>query len=214
LRPRLSPGLPLSWPPIVTRERPTSLQFEPYPTDQGEARDRKAEARGAEIETTEDETLRTNQPIIPRVTPEELVTGRQRLGLSPEGLAAELNLTPGVVSAWERGRIRPSRRAEQWLMWRGAMLDRDEALASSGLAECQGIRTLAANLSDETRTRQNELVVAHVASCSTCLARRQFLAERFPPLPPPPLPGYVVALVWAQRGVDRAWTWLRGLRSR
>ena len=148
------------------------------------------------------------------MTPEELVAGRQRLGLSPEGLAAELNLTPAVVSAWESGRIRPSRRAEQWLAWRGAMLDRDEALTNSGLAECQALRGLAASFGNESRTRQNEVVVAHVASCTTCLARRQFLADRFPPLPPPPLPGYVIALVWLQRGLDRAWTWLRGLMVR
>jgi len=147
------------------------------------------------------------------VTPEELLAGRQRLGLSPEALAAELNLTPGVVLAWESGRIRPSRRAERWLSWRGAMLDRDAALAASGLPECGALREIVAGMQTGPRTQRGEVVLAHMSTCETCLARKRFLAERFPPLPPPPLPPLLVALVWAHRTAERAWRWLRGQRS-
>jgi hypothetical protein len=144
------------------------------------------------------------------VTPEELATTRRRLGLSTESLAAELNLTPAVITAWEAGRIRPTRRAKRWLEWRAAMLDRDDALEASGLPECDVLRSIVASLRDESRSQPGNVVIAHLASCETCLARKRYLAERFPPLPSPPLPLLMVALVWAHRTVERVWQRLRG----
>jgi transcriptional regulator with XRE-family HTH domain len=146
------------------------------------------------------------------VTPEELVAARHRLGLTPESLAAELNLTPAVIVAWERGRIRPTRRAQRWLTWRGAMLDRDEALAASGLPECDALRYVVATARDDGQSRSGTVILAHMATCETCLARKRFLEERFPPLPPPPLPLPLVVMVSTQRAVERAWRWLRGTR--
>lgn len=146
------------------------------------------------------------------VTPEELLASRQRLGLTPEGLAAELNLTPAVILAWESGRIRPSRRAERWLEWRGAMLDRDAALASSGLPECQALREIVASPRVDSHSRLGDVVQAHMASCDVCLARKRYLAERFPPLPPPPLPALLLAVVWIQRSAERIWRRLRWAR--
>jgi hypothetical protein len=147
------------------------------------------------------------------VTPEQLVAGRLRLGLTPEALAAELNLTPGVVSAWEQGRIKPSRHAERWLTWRGAMLDRDEALVASGLPECQALRDVMPSLRGDSRARRGEVVLQHMSTCEACLARKRFLAERFPPLPPPPLPALLLALVWAHRTAERVWRFVRRPRS-
>jgi transcriptional regulator with XRE-family HTH domain len=147
------------------------------------------------------------------VTPEELVATRHRLGLTPESLAAELNLTPAVILAWERGRIRPTRRAQRWLAWRGAMLDRDDALAASGLPECAALRHVVATTREEGRSRSGSIVLAHMATCDTCLARRRFLEERFPPLPPPPLPLPIVVMLSTQRAVERAWRWIRGARG-
>jgi transcriptional regulator with XRE-family HTH domain len=143
------------------------------------------------------------------VTPEELVAARHRLGLTPESLAAELNLTPAVILAWERGRIRPTRRAQRWLVWRGAMLDRDEALAASGLPECAALHDIVAATRDEGRSRSGTIILAHMAACETCLARRRFLEQRFPPLPPPPLPLPILVMASTQRAVERVWRWLR-----
>jgi transcriptional regulator with XRE-family HTH domain len=144
------------------------------------------------------------------VTPEQLAAVRQRLGLSMEGLAAELNLTPAVVAAWEAGKINPTRRAQRWLAWRGAMLDRDEALAASGLRECTALRTIVADMRDDPRTKAGPVILAHMASCESCLARKRYLAEHFPPLPPPPLPLPMLVLVWAHRTAERVWQVLRG----
>jgi hypothetical protein len=143
------------------------------------------------------------------VTPAELTAIRTRLGMSPEGLAAELDLTPGVVRAWEGGRIAPSRRAERWLIWRGAMLDRDEALAGSGLGECAILRGIVADRTSGAGSR-SDAVLAHMTSCPTCLARKQFLDERFPPMPAPPLPAALLILVWAHDVVARGRQWWRG----
>jgi len=148
-----------------------------------------------------------------RVTPEELAAARLRLGLSTDELAAELNLTPAVVAAWEAGRINPSRRAQRWLLWRGAMLDRDEALAASGLPECSSLRDIVATMRDHPRSKPGTVILAHMASCETCLARKRYLAERFPPMPPPPLPLPMALLVWGHHAVERIWQRLRG-RSR
>jgi len=147
------------------------------------------------------------------VTPDELAAARQRLGLSPEGLAAELNLTPAVVTAWEQGKINPTRRAQRWLAWRGAMLDRDEALVASGLPECVALRNIVAQVRDDPRAKAGDVILAHMASCDACLARKRYLAERFPPMPPPPLPLPMQVLVWAHRTVERVWRTLRGIRD-
>jgi transcriptional regulator with XRE-family HTH domain len=134
------------------------------------------------------------------VTPQELATIRKRLGLTPDSLAAELNLTPGIVEAWESGRIGASRRAEQWLTWRGAMLDRDEAVSASGLPECATLRAVATDVTGGEGTKaarqRADTVLAHLAVCPTCLARKRFLDERFPPMPPPPLPAALALIVW------------------
>jgi hypothetical protein len=134
---------------------------------------------------------------------------RERLGLSPEGLAAELNLTPGVIVAWEAGRIAPSRRAERWLVWRTAMLDRDEALAAAGLPECGALRQIVAETRDAPASRRGDAVLAHMGSCATCLARKQYLEQRFPPMPQPPLPIPLMVLVWGHRAFSGARQWLR-----
>jgi len=124
--------------------------------------------------------------------------------MSRDALAAELNLTGSVVRAWEEGRISPSRTAERWLKWRVAMLDRDDALAASGLPECEELKRLATG-STEHGAERGDRIISHMAACPTCLARRNYLAERFPPLPPPPLPWHLTALVAVYRAVAKMW---------
>lgn len=149
------------------------------------------------------------------MTPTELIAARQRLGLTPDALAAELNLTPAVVAAWEKGRIRPSRRAVQWLTWRTAMLDRDAALAASGLPECADLRALHAGVggvaerADARRTRM-DAVLAHLSTCPTCLARRRYIEERFQPMPQPPMATSMRMLVWTFDAAGRVRRWVRG----
>ena len=171
------------------------------------------------------------------VTPTELVAARERLGLTPDGLAAELNLTPAVIVAWERGRIRPSRRAVQWLTWRTAMLDRDEALAASGLSECAELRALHAGVAGvagvggvaaggsgggaavatepgDARRARMDAILAHLSGCPTCLARRRYIEARFPPMPQPPMAASMRALVWAFDAVGRVRRWVSGALGR
>ncbi len=90
------------------------------------------------------------------------------------------------------------------------MLDRDEALVASGLPECVALRNIVAEMRDDPRAKPGAVIVAHMGSCDTCLARKRYLAERFPPLPPPPLPFPVLVLVWAHRTAERVWQRLRG----
>jgi hypothetical protein len=151
------------------------------------------------------------------VTAQELATIRKRLGLTPTSLAAELNLTPGIVEAWESGRIAPSRKAEQWLTWRGAMLDRDEAVSASGLPECTTLRAVATDSTggdgSKAARMRAEAVLAHLANCPTCLARKRFLDERFPPMPPPPLPGALALIVWLHGRINAIRLRIRGWRN-
>jgi hypothetical protein len=151
------------------------------------------------------------------VTPQELVAIRQKLGLTPDALAAELNLTPAIIGAWESGRINPSRRAEQWLTWRGAMLDRDEAVSASGLPECATLRAVATSITigdgSKTGRQRADAVLAHLGTCPTCLARKRFLDERFPPMPPPPLPMALALVVWLHRQVTAVGNRIRAWRT-
>jgi transcriptional regulator with XRE-family HTH domain len=148
------------------------------------------------------------------VSPEELIATRVRLGLTPDAMAAELNLTPAVVNAWERGRIKPTGRVVQWLTWRAGMLDRDAALAASGLPECSDLHALHARSSTEDespreRRARMDAVLAHLGQCPACIARRHYIEERFPPMPRPPMATSVRILVWVFDRMTRARAWVR-----
>jgi transcriptional regulator with XRE-family HTH domain len=148
------------------------------------------------------------------VSPEELIATRLRLGLTPDAMAAELNLTPAVVNAWERGRIKPAGRVVQWLTWRAGMLDRDAALAASGLPECAELHALRARSSTEDespreRRARMDAVLAHLGQCPACIARRHYIEERFPPMPRPPMATSVRILVWVFDRMTRTRAWVR-----
>lgn len=129
-------------------------------------------------------------------------------------MAAELNLTPAVVVAWERGRIKPAQRVVQWLTWRAGMLDRDAALAASGLPECADLHALHTGLgttieSGKARRTRMDAVLAHLGQCPTCIARRRYIEERFPPMPRPPMATPMRLLVWAFDAFTRARAWMK-----
>jgi transcriptional regulator with XRE-family HTH domain len=150
------------------------------------------------------------------VTPEQLIATRQRLGLTPDAMAAELNLTPAIINAWERGRIKPAGRVVQWLTWRAGMLDRDAALAASGLPECTELHALHARStgsdaeSGRERRARMDAVLAHLGQCPACIARRRYIEERFPPMPRPPMATSVRILVWVFDRLTRTRAWIRG----
>jgi transcriptional regulator with XRE-family HTH domain len=129
----------------------------------------------------------------------EAKTIRERLGLTIESLAADLGLTPHVVASWENGGTSVSTRIAKELRWREGLVDRHEALAASGLPECPWVASWDNEQVPDTlkaQTAHLERYAQHQTSCATCVARHQFIQERFPPLPPRPTPGWVGAMAW------------------
>ena len=133
-----------------------------------------------------------------------LVAARTRLDRTPEQLAAELGLPPHAYAACEAGRASLSRRHADLLAYQVAALDRREALAASGLPACDWMERWGRDVPEEQAALQAHVARAeqHAAACPTCGARDAFLAERFPAMPPLPLPR------WA-RTLDGFATWVR-----
>lgn len=144
-------------------------------------------------------------------TADEARAAREMLGLSVEQLAPELGLTPPVVEAWEAGRIRVPRRIMAELRWRAAVFERTRALDESGLPVCPWVARWHAESGSSARERRArlELLMTHTRSCPTCEARERYLAERFPPLPPRPVPGWMGAIAWFDARIKRLPRWLR-----
>src|SRR5215213_9344093 len=147
------------------------------------------------------------------MTGSELQAARTRLGLSAAEMAAELGLTPGAYSVLEAdpGRRVPTRYAED-VAFRVSCREQEEALAASGLPECASMQQMLetqATLSPEKQLEQAERAQRHAAACPTCQARDQFLQQRFPNAPPPPLPGWMRVLGAFSSWVDRRPAWLR-----
>lgn len=143
---------------------------------------------------------------------EALVRARELLGLTVDQLAAELGVTPHVFEAWERGALTVPPRYRQVIAYRVAIAERDAALAASGLPECPWFSEWERTEVPAARSawaRHMQLARQHAAFCPTCRAREQFLHDRFPPLPTPPVPHWVVLVrrfnAWLQHYPD----WLR-----
>jgi transcriptional regulator with XRE-family HTH domain len=122
---------------------------------------------------------------------------RAALGLTQDQLAAELSLTPNVVAAWEAGAIAIPQSIAQELDWRGAAAERQAALASSGLAQCDWFLRWDSEPVPQKLRAYNahiERFVVHHKTCDVCLARDRYLAERFPPMPPRPQSGLARAI--------------------
>lgn len=143
---------------------------------------------------------------------EALARARELLGLTVDQLAAELGVTPHVFAAWERGALTVPPRYRQAIAYRVAIAERDAALAVSGLRECPWFsewERIEVPASRAAWARHMQLARQHAAYCPTCRAREQYLRERFPPLPTPPAPHWVVLVRrfngWLRRYPD----WLR-----
>lgn len=143
---------------------------------------------------------------------EEARGARETLGLTVEQLAPELGLTPAVVAAWEAGRMKVPRRIMAELRWRAAVHERTRALDASGLPVCPWVARWHAEtqgLSLRARRARLETLVAHTRSCPMCEARERYLAERFPPLPERPVPGWMGVIGWFGDRIQRLPRWSR-----
>jgi transcriptional regulator with XRE-family HTH domain len=120
---------------------------------------------------------------------DEAIAARKTLGLTEEALAAELGLTPGVIGAWEAGTVRIPRRFEDQLRYDAAAKERRDAVAGSGLQECEVDRAWEnEKLADPKAVNEYlERGLKHRASCPICMARDKFVQERFGKMPPMPM---------------------------
>lgn len=135
-----------------------------------------------------------------------MVRARERLGLTVDQFAAELGITPHVLEAWERGTLAVPRRLAQIVAYRLGLADREAALAESGLPECGWFRAWEnAEIPPARGAWESHMHAGrrHAALCPICQARDNFLRERFPPLPAPPVPRWFELLrafsVWLRR---------------
>lgn len=76
------------------------------------------------------------------MTAAEFTAACERLGWTHEQAAAEYDLTPSVVAAWERASVKIPRYVAANLRWRAALEERRAVLEASGLPECAELRAL------------------------------------------------------------------------
>jgi DNA-binding XRE family transcriptional regulator len=144
------------------------------------------------------------------VTPDELAAARTRLGVTPDQLAAELGITPHVYEAWERGTLRMPVRYNRILAFRLALADREAALDASGLADCAWMREWRDGpLKGGSFAKHIEAGRRHAAQCSICQARERFVRESLPPLPEPPMPGWLSVVRRGARWLSAKPEWAR-----
>lgn len=132
----------------------------------------------------------------------ELQEAQRRLGQSDEELAASLSVSPDMVRAWAAGRATVPRRHRQQIEWMAAAAERDAALRSSGLPECAWMQQhVAEPLPDDPDAALKHLETGnqHAEACRVCVARDQFLEERFGPMPPVPHSGWLRLFTWVER---------------
>ena len=138
---------------------------------------------------------------------------RERLGLTPEALAATLHVTEGEVRGWEDGSIRPRRDTCRQLEYLAARAEWDAGMAASGLPACEWLEPRLLRLEHGAGDRawialRNE-VTGHLAACETCRAREAWAREHLPPAPTPPLAGLYRLALAADAGIDGLPEWAR-----
>lgn len=130
------------------------------------------------------------------MTAAEFTAARERLGWTHEQAAAEFDLTPAVVAAWERGTVKIPRDVAANVRWQAALEEQRVLLEASGLPKCEEMLALVA----ATRGKEGkqliaafEPIAAHTASCPLCRARDEYASRHGPPIPEPPMPLWVRA---------------------
>lgn len=136
------------------------------------------------------------------MTAQEFSVAKQTLGETDDELAATLGVTPHIIRAWAHGITRiPSRHAKH-ITFLLAAKERELALTSSGLPQCEWLRThdlRSETDSAEELMRQAETLDRHFQSCPTCQAREKYVSERFGPMPSPPTSGLLRLFEWVER---------------
>lgn len=109
----------------------------------------------------------------------DLARNRRELGASLEEVAAYSGASVSDLAQWERSASVPRKQAAKvrWALW---ALGRDQALAASGLPECDRLPLLPTP-SDEASLREFD---RHLETCETCLNRSRYLTEHVEPMPP------------------------------
>jgi transcriptional regulator with XRE-family HTH domain len=124
------------------------------------------------------------------MTPEEALAARNTLGLTQDKLAADLGLTPNVIEAWEAGSVRIPKRFEDQLRFDAAAKERQDAVAASGLEECEIDKAWESETLPKDPKAMNaylERGLKHRATCPRCIARDEFIKDRFGKMPPMPM---------------------------
>ena len=109
-----------------------------------------------------------------------------------EEFSIDLGVTPGIVRDWASGTTAIPRDKAWFIEQSMDAHRRAAALRESGLPACKWIEARDAELMllgfiDSQRALAFfERMTAHASTCTTCLARTQFLAERFGPIEDPP----------------------------
>ena len=128
------------------------------------------------------------------MTGAEARLAREALGLTQEEMAASFGMTPAVVAGWEDGRVKVPRHVRATLQWTAAQIERRDALAASGLPTCDWIQAFEKEAEPRGPGQQKERqarLTAHMQTCEICKARVAYIAERFPPMPRPPVTGWM-----------------------
>lgn len=129
------------------------------------------------------------------MTGAELKVARERLGATEEAFAEELAITVAELRAAERSGIpKPLRRRVDLALW---YLERDAALAQSGLTECQDAPRVDGESLEECE-RQATAYHLHFAGCPLCQARKRYVKVHCRPLPS--LSENVVMRLWDRGG--------------
>jgi hypothetical protein len=134
------------------------------------------------------------------MTPEEFAAAQRFLGETDDQLAGTLGVTPQIVREWSQGtaQVQPDEAEELTLLV--DVKRRVLALESSGLPQCEWIRSHepATGNTDEFIKHANALK-RHVRRCPTCQAREKFLSDRFEPMPIPRFTRAPRLSEWANR---------------
>jgi transcriptional regulator with XRE-family HTH domain len=136
---------------------------------------------------------------------------RERLGLTPEALAATLQVTEREVRGWEDGSIRPDRRILRQLEYLDAKAEWDAGMAAAGVSECEWLKPRLLRLEHlgagkEQVALVNE-IVSHAETCEACRARNEWARDHPPPMPPTAGFGRVIQATGT--GIGRLPEWAR-----
>lgn len=135
------------------------------------------------------------------MTAEEFAIAKQTLGETDDQLAATLGVTPHIIRGWAQGTTRIPNRDAKYIAFLVAAKEREVALASSGLPECDWFRT---HENPPTTEKTEELIKhaesleRHLDRCPTCQAREKYVTERFGPMPSPPAAGLLRLFEWVE----------------